>query len=120
MKNITHQNYLSDQGRTIFDQIAATLNGKVEQIDTYELSMLANAYDLYHVFAVKTKEAIDNEEDALKIQRLNSVMEKQWRMIEKFSSNFGMSPMSRSKLESIVKPKTEKLTGSARLKKWQS
>ena len=99
---ITPQEYLTNEGGAIFKEIVKSLNGVTEEIDTYELSMLANSYDLYH----RNAEILNGSTQlpVLDQTRIAALMDKAWRQIEKQSDKFGMNPIGRDKLSKIAKP----------------
>ena len=95
---IKHQTYLTKTGIGIFKEIVKAL--KVgQEIDTFELSMLANAYDIYQRYAHKLKEIEDTK--YIESQRLAAIMDKAFKQIDKQSDKYGMTPIGRDKLSKI-------------------
>ena len=98
------QSYLSKEGKVIFDKIAAHLVeiGISEDINSYELSMLANSFDLY---AKAAKEVTDNG-----YQQFNershthtmtpsyNIMKIEYSNIIKHAPKFGINPVDIQKV----------------------
>lgn len=106
--------YLSKRGRIIFYRIVKHINesGVISDIDVFELSMLANAFDLYENAASYCNEAgadIYMMHGTVKqvIPEYN-VMQQQYDKILKHSSKFGLNPGDRAKIFSGMKTKKKK------------
>jgi len=108
--------YLTDNGNRIFKQILNAIpRGISKDIDTYELSMLANAFDLHERASV----VMNHEEGGFvqttknnysQIKAEFTVWQKTGDFINKHSSNFGLNPASREKIKIFAKKEVKKET----------
>lgn len=106
--------YLSKRGRKIFLQIANHINEHdlILQIDVIELSMLANAFDVYERAAI-----VCNEKDLTEPTGKNQthiqvipeygIMKQMYDLILKHSPKYGLTPGDREKIFGGMK-KTKK------------
>ena len=89
--------FLTEGGKVIFNALKAHCEKyKLEDIDHYELGMLANAFDLYSRCAVicNTGE-LGNKHDQIKPEY--SVMKDCYDKILKHGGKFGLNPADRAK-----------------------
>jgi P27 family predicted phage terminase small subunit len=111
------QDYLTDRGQQIFDEILAFLKDKgvSDNIDTFELSMLANEFDKYHMAAEQAnKKGIDgymNEFDngTIQVNAYHTIMKDCYKTIMTHSAKFGLNPEARSKIFKGIKTKKKKV-----------
>lgn len=108
--------YLSKRGKVIFRRIVKHIEdtGVIADIDTFELSMLANCFDLYEVASTHCNDQINdgklyvmNGSTKQVIPEYN-VMQQQYDKILKHSSKFGLNPGDRAKIFGGLKVKIKK------------
>ena len=108
--------YLSERGRKIFFQIRKHIedNGIMLNIDEYELSMLAQSFDLFDIAATYCKDngitgEFNGKNGTFKqvIPEYN-VMQQQYDKVLKHSSKFGLNPGDRAKIFGGLKKKERK------------
>jgi len=114
--------FLSPDGREIFDELKkhCVSKMKMESVDDFELSMLANSFALY---AECAKYCTDNgvkmtitTEKGGKYSQISpeyTVMKNEYQNILKHSGKFGLNPADRSKIIGSLKA-PEKATGAQR------
>ena len=108
--------YLSKRGRTIFYRIVRHINegGIIADIDTFELSMLANAFDLYETAAMHCNEASVSDHlftmngSTKQVIPEYNVMQQQYDKVLKHSMKFGLNPGDRTKIFNGLKVKAKK------------
>ncbi len=115
--------FLSVQGEEIFESLRVHCHAKMqmEDIDDFELAMLANSFDLYSTCA---KYCLDND---IKMTFTNekggtysqicpeyTVMKNEYQNILKHSAKFGLNPADRNKILSVMKPTEKKPKGAER------
>lgn len=106
--------FLSPTGKQIYDAIFKHCkdNGIVKDIDTYELSMLANSLDLYFTnakFCQKngtTQKPKDGGWDQVRPQY--TVMKTEYQNILKHSPKFALNPGDRARIFNGLKQKEKK------------
>lgn len=106
--------FLSPSGRQIYEAILKHCkdNGLQKDIDTYELSMLANSFDLYSENAKycqekgTTQKPSDGGWDQVRPQY--TVMKNEYQNILKHSSKFALNPGDRTKIFNGLKQKEVK------------
>ena len=106
--------YLSPNGKKIFKAIIDHVQdaGLDSRIDVFELTLLANSFDLYEVAAARVKTDMDNPEKRDKVfgtgGRLSTdyqVMLKEYEKIMKHGPKYGLNPGDRAKIFSGMKKK---------------
>lgn len=105
--------YLSKRGRKIFLDIVRHVkdNEIIHDIDTLELSMLANCFDLYETAALYCRDkgitdTFEGKNGAYKnVVPEYNVMQQQYDKILKHSSKFGLNPGDRAKIFGGLKKK---------------
>jgi phage terminase small subunit len=106
------EDYLTEGGRVYFYRICEHIKGKTEAIDSLEISMLAQTFQMY-------KDAVDEgnrvgfvnvfENGTIQINGYQTIMDKAYATILKHSPKFGLNATDRAKIASNVKPvKTKK------------
>jgi len=106
--------FLTKEGKLIFERIKqhCTDNNILFEIDDFELSMLANSFDLYNRYA-----KIVNDEQATQkpkeggwdqVRPEYTVMKNEYQNILKHSSKFGLNPGDRAKIFSGMKKEKKK------------
>lgn len=105
--------YLTKRGKEIFKRIVKHVKDKnlIEDIDDFELSMLANSFDVFHIAAQKC-----NQEDYGYIQPVTgkngtfdqvvpeyTIMRNEYQNILKHSPKFGLNPGDRAKIFKGIK-----------------
>lgn len=105
------ESYLTKEGERIYKAIEKHIktSGILESIDTFELSMLANSFDLYSTCAIYCKEngiyiKVGNN-DYRQVSPEYTVMKNEFSNILKHSPKFGINPTDRQKLEAFSKKK---------------
>ena len=109
--------YLTEEGEKIFYSILELIPSDITQeTDTYELSMLANYFDLYAQAALNIK----NNKTGYQQQTPNNysqitadvtMMDKAGAYIIKNSGKFGLNPEAREKLKEVWQKKKKKKSG---------
>lgn len=106
-KNELFNGFLSDEGRLIFDELLSHCKTKLnlENVDEYELSMLANSFALYASCARicnETGVSMEFEKEGggiyQQIRPEYTVMKNEYQNILKHSGKFGLNPGDRSKI----------------------
>jgi phage terminase small subunit len=87
----------------------------IEEVDHMEMSMLANAFDMYIKYATicnKGTGAIQGpfESGYAQVSPEYNIMKQQYDLIMKHSGKFGLNPADREKIFSSIKP-VKKATG---------
>jgi P27 family predicted phage terminase small subunit len=108
------QGYLTENGKAIFDFIIEShlkSNGIME-VDTYNLTALANAFDLHE----RASYIMNNTEGGFcqttknnysQVRAEFTVWQKTLDMIHKLSPSFGITPSSREKIKAFAEEKKE-------------
>ena len=99
------QPYLTETGKKIFAEILKELDGTVMEIDTYELSMLAQAYAEYQDFSEQLQSITLTLVDR---GRLVAMRDKVWKQTTKQNHEYGMTPIGRDKLTKLTKKEPAK------------
>lgn len=109
---MTPQPYLSENGIKIFDEILnfVKTKGIEEQIDSFQLSMLANAFDLHERASVVMNNSeggftqiTKNEYSQIRAEFI--VWQKTGDYINKNADKFGLNPPAREKIKGIASNK---------------
>ncbi len=117
--------FLSPDGREIFDELKrhCVLKMKMESVDDFELSMLANSFALYAECAkyctdngIKMTITTEKGGEYSQISPEYTVMKNEYQNILKHSGKFGLNPADRGKIIGSLKSE-EKPKGSARFMK---
>ena len=100
---MTHSIFLSENGIAIYNEILQHCQSiGFREIDTFELAMLANSFDLYAVNALfckekgSTQKPLDGGWDQVRPQY--TVMKNEYANVLKHSAKFGMNPGDREKI----------------------
>lgn len=107
------ESYLSERGKVIFDAIYdhCKRKGFADDIDTFELSMLANSFDLYAKMAKdcngKKGVAQVTQSKYSQVRAEYTVMRNEYQNILKHSPKFGLNPSDREKLTRLAKQPEE-------------
>lgn len=108
--------HLNDKGKEIFDRLEKHCREKLEMedVDTLELSMIANSYALYFEMAeviqkdgVKFTMTTEKGGEYEQIRPEYTVMKNEYQNILKHSSKFGLTPGDRAKIFKDFGKKTE-------------
>jgi P27 family predicted phage terminase small subunit len=108
------EGFLSAQGKVIYDAILKHCqeNGITKSIDTFELSMLANSFDLYSINAKFCKKNGTTQQPEKggwdQIRPEYTVMRNEYQNVLKHSSKFGLNPGDRAKIFNGLKQKEKK------------
>lgn len=107
------QPYLSEKGKQIYQVILKHIdrNNWSQDIDDFELSMLANAFDMYEKCAltIQTSGMTQTAKNNFEIARPEiSIMEKVYGIILKHSAKFGLNPGDRKKIFKVIDQKKRK------------
>lgn len=113
--------FLSPEGEKIFESLRkhCRLKMKMEDVDDYELAMLANSFALYsecakHCSEKGIKMTFSTEKgEYSQICPEYTVMKNEYQNILKHSGKFALNPADRSKILSVMKS-DEKVKGVAR------
>jgi|SRR5688572_1272651 len=117
--------FLSEDGRQIFEELKkhCSLKMKMESVDDFELSMLANSFSLYAECAkyctdkgIKMTITTEKGGEYSQISPEYTVMKNEYQNILKHSGKFGLNPADRSKIIGALKTE-EKAKGAARFMK---
>jgi phage terminase small subunit len=117
--------FLSPEGEEIFDQLSKHCRSKMkmEEVDDFELAMLANSFDLYaksasycHENGIKTIITTEKGGRYEQICPDYTVMKNEYQNIIKHSGKFGLNPADRGKIIGALKSE-EKPKGTARFMK---
>jgi P27 family predicted phage terminase small subunit len=109
--------HLNDKGREIYDRLEKHVRGKLKMfdIDSIELSMLANSYALYFEMAeycneneVKFVMTTEKGGSYEQIRPEYTVMKNEYQNILKHSAKFGLTPGDRSRIFKELANKKEK------------
>ena len=108
--------YLTKRGRKIFQEIITHIRDSniIQDIDTLELSMLANSFDVYERMAQQLNEEGFSEEVITKngsfkqIVPEYTVMKNEYANVLKHSGKFGLTPGDRQKIFGGLKKKIKK------------
>lgn len=106
--------YLSDEGKDIFNDILSLIpEDKVQETDSYELSMLSNYFDLYAQAAQAIKKSDTGykqttKNDYSQITADVTMMDKASTYIIKNAGKFGLNPEAREKLKEVWAKKQKK------------
>ncbi len=102
-----HQEYLSKKGIIIFNEIATHLErAGIEEVDSYKLSMLADAFDDYSEFTKKIKkDGVVNKHD--QISGMVTARDKALQSVIKLSPSFGIDISSREKISAFANNKEQ-------------
>jgi P27 family predicted phage terminase small subunit len=112
--------YLTKRGRILFYRIVRHINeaGIIMDIDTMELSMIANCFDLYEKAATYCNEKgytgeFEGKNGSFKqVVPEYNVMQQQYDKILKHSSKFGLTPGDREKIFGGMKKVKKKVSVS--------
>jgi phage terminase small subunit len=102
-------NFLTPTGVTIYKNIIAHCKKYgIEEVDHMEMSMLANAFDMYIKYATicnKESGAIQGPFDSgySQVSPEYNIMKQQYDLIMKHSNKFGLNPADREKIFSSIK-----------------
>src|SRR5687768_9089591 len=113
-KSSEFNGFLSVDGRLIYEAILQHCkdNGIQKDIDTFELSMLANSFDLYSINAKFCKKHGTTQQPEKggwdQIRPEYTVMKNEYQNILKHSSKFGINPGDRAKIFNGLKQKEKK------------
>lgn len=107
------QPYLSEKGKQIYQVILKHIdrNHWSQDIDDYELSMLANAFDTYEKCAliVQTEGMTQVANSGFATARPEvGIMEKVYGIILKHSAKFGLNPGDRKKIFKVIDTKKKR------------
>ena len=108
--------YLTEEGKHIFNNILELIpSEKLQETDSYELSILANYFDLYAQAAQSIKDGADGYKQTTpngysQITADVTMMDKASAYIIKNSGKFGLNPESREKLKEVWAKKEKKKT----------
>lgn len=114
--------FLSEEGASIFKALRnhCRLKMQMEDVDDYELSMLANSFALYAECAkycsengVKMTIITEKGGEYSQICPEYTVMKNEYQNILKHSGKFGLNPADRKRIISTMKP-AEKPKGAER------
>jgi len=106
-------NYLRPEGKAIFKEILKAIPKEVlKEIDTYELSMLSNAFDLHQraALAMNTGEhgfMHKGKTGYTQVAAEFTAWQKTGDFINKHSHNFGLNPKSRENIKEKIFNKKE-------------
>lgn len=106
--------YLSEEGKEIFNDILSLIpKDKVQETDSYELSMLSNYFDLYAQAAQAIKDSDTGykqttKNDYSQITADVTMMDKASTYIIKNAGKFGLNPEAREKLKEVWAKKQQK------------
>lgn len=112
-----YNGFLSDEGSLIFEALRkhCRVKYKMEEVDDYELSMLANSFALYadsakHCNTNGVKMTIITEKggEYSQICPEYTVMKNEYANILKHSAKFGLNPGDREKIFKGIKKEKEK------------
>jgi P27 family predicted phage terminase small subunit len=110
------QGFLGANGQKIFDAIMkhCVKLGIDDEIDTYELSMLANEFDKYHQAAkMSAGKGIDGyvnhfDNGTVQVNAYHTIMKDAYNVIMKHSPKFGLNPEARKKIFNVASKNTDK------------
>jgi P27 family predicted phage terminase small subunit len=110
------QDFLGHNGQKIFEAIYKHCQalGIEDDIDTYELSMLANEFDKYHqaakISAGKGVSGYVNEFDngTVQVNAYHTIMKDAYNIIMKHSAKFGLNPADRKKIFNVAAKEKDK------------
>lgn len=113
MKN---DDYLSEEGQKIFKKLHKHCKNalKLEEIDAFELRMLANSFAMYADAARVCNEEgtsmtfITEKGEYKQIRPEYTVMKNEYQNILKHSAKFGLNPGDRKKIFNVVKEEERK------------
>lgn len=114
MKMKEFNGFLSEDGKTIYDAILnhCKENNIDKDIDTFELSMLANSFDLYAINAEYCRDNGTTQSPEKggwdQIRPEYTVMKNEYQNILKHSSKFGLNPGDRAKIFNGLNKKEKK------------
>ena len=102
------QAYLTDRGVEIFEEILKYIQEKKldENIDSFELSMLANAFDMHEQACEKMKDEGFTQITANGYSQIRAeftAWQKTGDYITKHSDKFGLNPAAREKVKAFAK-----------------
>ena len=106
-----YDDYLSEEGEKIFKKLVKHCKNKLqmEEIDSFELRMLANSFALYAMAAkVCNYEGVNQVfiSEKGKYEQIRpeyTVMKNEYQNILKHSAKFGLNPGDRKKIFNVVK-----------------
>lgn len=107
------EDYLSDGGKVIFQIIHGHCDrlGVSNDIDTFELSMLANSFDMYAESArICNSKGVSQKTKTgySQVRAEYTVMKNEYQNILKHSPKFGLNPQDRQKLLKDIKQPEKK------------
>jgi len=112
------ENYLTDTGKKIFDRLVKMLKSKIEDIDVFQLSQLADAIDLNQraCYAINYPEKGTNQKDGVQrtpngytqVTGQVTVRDKTQKTIDTLSARFGLTPGDREKIKTQDEKKKHK------------
>jgi P27 family predicted phage terminase small subunit len=102
------QNYLSERGKEIYKLIETHCQelGILKDIDSFELSMLANSLDLYAKAAQHCKENGISQVSKTGWSQISAeyaAMKQEYQSITKHSAKFGLNPYDRERILNLTK-----------------
>jgi P27 family predicted phage terminase small subunit len=103
------QDYLTKRGKKIYKEIEKHVKdrGLSEAIDSFELSMLANAFDMHHEAAKELNEKGYTQKapnsNYTQVKGEFTVMQRSWDYINKNGGKFGLNPEAREKIKAFTK-----------------
>ena len=115
------QDYLTPKGVQIFNAIAKYLeeNNYKEGVSSFELSMLANSFDMYADAAKKCKEGGTTQVTKTGYSQVRAeytVMKTEYQNVLKHSGKFGLNPSDAKKmLDKLPNAKSEEIDELAQL-----
>lgn len=109
------QDYLSPEGQKIYNEILGHIdkNNWSQDIDDYELSMLANAFDMYSKCAMYIKENGMTQMTKTGFMAARpecGIMKTEYANVLKHSAKFGLNPGDRKKIFKVADTKRPKKT----------
>jgi len=112
MKTPAPQGYLSDDGKSIYDEIVKHLGdaNALMNVDSHGLSMAAHWLDLYNINAAKTAEnggVQSYKTGATGVSASLTVMKTASIMFKDLSAKFGLSPKDRELMKQFKSERKE-------------
>ena len=101
------QPYLTENGKKIFNQLVEHCRNLME-VDSFELSMLANEYDKYatHVKLAKENGYFNKfNNKTVQVNAYHTICKDSYQTILKHSSKFGLTPADREKIKAFAEQK---------------
>jgi len=110
---MTGKDYLTLKGRIIFSAIAKHLKDKgvEDSITSFELSMLANSFDMYAeaaMFCNKNGNTLNSgDKGYMQVHPKYTIMKNEYTHIQKHAPKFGLNPLDVQKLTRALPEKQE-------------